>query len=152
MVMKKTEYLKVRKTKMPDFIIKTAGWLFPYVIPSQLRMFLLKLMGVKLGKKIYIGRMTLIDDNFPELLTIEDDVIISYGCMIFMHDASKPDDMTVAPVTIKKGAYLGLASRVLQGVTIGENAVVGACALVTKDVAPGQTVIGIPARPIEKKM
>lgn len=52
----------------------------------------------------------------------------------------------LAPVRIEADAFLGAGSIVLPGVTIGESAIVGAGAVVTADVAPGTTVVGVPAR------
>jgi maltose O-acetyltransferase len=56
--------------------------------------------------------------------------------------------MTFAPVTIREGAWLGAHVCVLPGVTIGRNAVVGAGAVVTKDVPDGTVFAGVPARPL----
>ena len=53
-----------------------------------------------------------------------------------------------APVRIERGAFLGIRSVVLQGVTIGENAYVGAGAVVTADVPPRTLVVGNPARAV----
>lgn len=54
----------------------------------------------------------------------------------------------LAPVVIEDDADLGVGAIVLPGVTIGRGAQVGAGAVVTRDVAPGKTVVGMPARPI----
>ncbi len=53
------------------------------------------------------------------------------------------------PVTIGKDVWIGGAAIVLPGVTIGDGAIVGAGSVVTRDVAPGATVVGNPARPLE---
>ncbi len=55
------------------------------------------------------------------------------------------------PITIGDRVFLGQRCVVLGGVTIGDGATVGAHAVVTKDVAPGQTVVGIPARPVGRE-
>ncbi|MCK5534925.1 sugar O-acetyltransferase, partial [bacterium] len=52
----------------------------------------------------------------------------------------------VSPVIIRKRAFIGTGAIILPGVEVGESAVVGAGAVVTKDVVPGITVIGIPAK------
>ncbi|MFH1367778.1 MAG: acyltransferase [Elusimicrobiota bacterium] len=142
------EYEKTRKLPAPKMLIKLIGWIFPFSMPCKIRPWLLRVAGANIGKHIFIGRMCVIDDNFTELLTIEDDVIISYGAMIFCHDRSKPETV-LGPVVLKKGCYLGFGCLVLPGVTVGENAIVGAGAVVTKDVPPGVTVVGIPASPIK---
>ena len=103
-------------------------------------------MGIVVGKDVFIGKYCLIDDTFPELITIEDGVNISFGVTIVAHDASKGK---VAEVIIKKDAYLGTRSVILPGVIIGEKAVIGAGAVVTRDVQPETKVAGVPARKIE---
>jgi sugar O-acyltransferase (sialic acid O-acetyltransferase NeuD family) len=55
-------------------------------------------------------------------------------------------------VTLGDGVLVGTGAQILQYISIGENAVVGAGSVVTKDVEPGRTVVGIPAKPLEKKM
>jgi acetyltransferase-like isoleucine patch superfamily enzyme len=145
----RAQYLAGKPKRALKAVRLIAGWLFPFTAPNFLRIWLLKIMGAQVGRKVYIGRHTIVDPNYPELLTLEDNVMISYGCFIFMHDSSVPE-IAVGKVVIKKGAYLGLSSVVLPDVTIGEGAVVGACALVTKDVAPHTTVVGIPAKPVVK--
>ena len=47
---------------------------------------------------------------------------------------------------IEDGAFLGAGAIVLPGVTVGRDAIVGAGAVVTRDVPPGETVVGVPAR------
>jgi acetyltransferase-like isoleucine patch superfamily enzyme len=56
------------------------------------------------------------------------------------------------PIRIGKDAWIGRCVAILPGVTIGEGAVVGANAVVTKDVAAGDVVAGVPARPIRKPL
>ena len=79
------------------------------------------------------------------------------------HDCVLGDFVTLAPrasvngrVVIEDEVYVGAGATILQGIanrpiTIGKGAVIGAHALVTKDVAPGATVVGAPARPLAKK-
>ena len=54
------------------------------------------------------------------------------------------------PVTINDGAWICIGATILPGVTIGENAVVAAGAVVTKDVAPDTVVAGVPARFVKR--
>lgn len=52
--------------------------------------------------------------------------------------------------TIEDGAFVGTGARVLGGITVGAGAKIGANAVVMDDVAPGDTVVGIPARPVRR--
>ena len=54
--------------------------------------------------------------------------------------------LLTAPITVGENAFIGARAFVLPGVDIGDGAVVGACSVVTKTVAPGRTVKGNPAR------
>jgi len=123
-------------------------------IPSGLRLSLYRAMGVRIGRGVFVGLDTWLDDQFPELITIEDEVVISFRVMVIVHDDARrmeailpgQADGTVAPVTLKRGCYLGAGCILLPGVTVGERAVVGAGAVVTRDVPAGKVVVGTPAR------
>lgn len=112
--------------------------------------------GVSIGKRCKISSHSFLCEG----VTIEDNVFIGHGVM-FINDkfprATNEDgspqteaDWAVIPIIIKKGASIGSNATILAGVTIGENALVGAGAVVTKDVANGETVAGVPARPVAK--
>ncbi|MCS0498042.1 acyltransferase [Protaetiibacter mangrovi] len=90
---------------------------------------------------------------------IEEGVDIARGCYItdHSHGFDDPDAfirdqplVRVAPVRICRGAWLGQNVVVLPGVTIGENAVVGANSVVREDVPPRAVVAGVPARVIRQ--
>jgi UDP-2-acetamido-3-amino-2,3-dideoxy-glucuronate N-acetyltransferase len=88
---------------------------------------------------------------------IEDEVFVSHG-VIFINDkfprataeGSLKDegDWELLPTTVDRGATLGSGAVVAGGVRIGQGALVGAGAVVTRDVEPGQVVVGNPARPL----
>jgi acetyltransferase-like isoleucine patch superfamily enzyme len=123
-------------------------------IPNGLRLQLYRGMGVAIGRNVFVGLDTWLDDQFPELIEIEDDVTISFRVTVVVHDDARrmnavipgAGDGTVAPVRLKRGCYLGAGCLILPGVTVGERAVVGAGAVVTRDVPPGKLVLGVPAR------
>ena len=58
------------------------------------------------------------------------------------------DDWELLPTVVERGASLGSGAVILGGVTIGAAATVGAGAVVTRDIAPNETVVGNPARPL----
>lgn len=111
-------------------------------IPSRLRM----------GSHVWIDKNVNLYD--VERITIGDNVIISDGAYICTatHDVtSRAFELVTAPVTIKSCAWIAAKAIVLPGVTIGEGAVVGAGAVVTKDVEPWAIVAGNPARVVRKR-
>ena len=88
-------------------------------------------------------------------VTIEDEVFIGHGVM-FINDRrpqatvdgrlQKDGEWALIPTRICKGASIGSGAVILCGVTVGENALVGAGAVGTRDVAPGVVVTGVPGR------
>lgn len=85
-------------------------------------------------------------------------VLLNPGC-ILAHDAVLGDFATLEPavalaggVVVGNGASLGIGARVLPRLSIGAGAVVGGGAVVTQDVAPGQQVAGVPARPLGQSL
>lgn len=87
-------------------------------------------------------------------VTLGDHVHLNPGCIIG-HDAALGEFVSVNPgaivsggVTAESTSLVGAGSIVLQGLTVGKDAIVGAGACVTRDIAPGTTVVGVPARPL----
>jgi len=81
-------------------------------------------------------------------VTLEDDVFVGPN-VTFTNDLeprSRNAAAKLLPTLVKKGASIGANATILPGITIGEGAMVGAGSVVTKDVPPGVTVVGNPAR------
>lgn len=81
-------------------------------------------------------------------ITIDDGAMIAANVQIISnnHDLYERQIITCKPVHIGKNAWIGAGATILPGVTIGDNAVVGAASVVTRDVAPDTVVAGNPAR------
>ncbi|MFO7870484.1 MAG: acyltransferase [Kiritimatiellia bacterium] len=94
----------------------------------------------KMGQYVDIGAFTYI--NADKGVTLEDDVQIGAHCAIY---SVSTIDGKEGPVVLKKDSKVGAHSVVMPGVTIGENAVVGAMSFVNKDVPAGATAYGVPA-------
>lgn len=84
-------------------------------------------------------------------------VILNTGCSVD-HHSTIGDFVHIAPgvhmggeVVVNARAFVGIGAVVLPGIRIGEGSIVGAGAIVTRDVAPGATVVGCPARPISRR-
>ena len=115
---------------------------------SSFRVFLHRITGTKIGTNIFLAPYVFIDDQFPELITIEDNAIISFRTTIIAHDDSRG---IVSPVTIKRNAWIGACAIILPGVIVGEKAVVGAGTVIAKDVPSKTTVVGAEIRIINKE-
>jgi acetyltransferase-like isoleucine patch superfamily enzyme len=94
--------------------------------------------GVHIEDNVFIGHnVTFINDKHPRATNID-------GSM------QSEADWKVVETFIKKGASVGSSSTILCGVTIGENSIIGAGAVVTKDVPPNSIAAGVPAKVIKK--
>ncbi len=112
---------------------------------------------INYGKNTNIGKNVFInfDCTFLDLggITIEDGVMIAPKVSLLSegHPVNPNDRQSLVPghIHIKKNAWIGAGATILPGVTIGENAVVAAGAIVTKDVPANTIVGGIPARHVK---
>jgi len=129
---------------------------FPY--PPSFRVRLQRRRGVIIGEHVFMGVQCFIDPPYPHLVTIEDYVSLAGRVMILAHsDPTEPlrgllgpSGAKIAPVHIKRGAWISVGSIILPGVTIGENTIVAAGAVVTKSMPDHCVVAGVPARVIKK--
>jgi len=112
--------------------------------------------GARIGCRVKISSHTFICEG----VTVEDDVFIGHGVM-FINDKypratnalgqlQTEADWICVPTLIKRGASIGSNATILCGVTIGEEAIVGAGSVVTHDVPPGAIVVGNPARIMQR--
>lgn len=108
--------------------------------------------GARIGNHCKISSHTFICEG----VVIEDGVFVGHG-VTFTNDRfpratasngalQTAADWTCVPTLIKSGASIGSGATLLCGITVGENAIVGAGSVVTKDVPPGAVVAGNPAR------
>ena len=130
--------------------------LFGYKVPESLRVF--PPFYSDFGKNIHVGENVFINAccHFQD----HGGVTLGDGCQIghnvvfaTLNHGLQPSERGItypAPIIIGNNVWVGSNSTILQGVTIGDNAVVAAGAVVTKDVEPGTIVGGVPARFIKK--
>ena len=90
--------------------------------------------GVIIEDEVFIGHnVTFINDLYPRSTTAKGEI-------------QRDNDWSCIPTVIKKGASIGSSSTILCGLTIGENAIIGAGSVVTHDVPAGTIVAGNPAQ------
>lgn len=130
---------------------------------------LVNLYGCRIGDETKIGAFVEIQRNASvgarckisshsficEGVTIEDEVFVGHGVM-FINDRlpratvdgqlQTDKDWKVVPTRVRRGASIGSGAAILCGITIGERALIGAGAVVTRDVPADTTVAGVPAR------
>lgn len=101
-----------------------------------------------LGNNVSVGDRTQI--HAGERVEIGEDTLISWDCVIMDRDYHDPDGVkeVTAPVHIGRHVWIGCRVIILKGVTIGDNAVIGAGSVVTRDVPAGMLAAGNPARVI----
>jgi len=149
-----------------------AKWM-PYYVGRSWRVFLLERFGMKRNGHVMIyptvkvwapwnvemGSYVAIDDDVnlysADKIKIGTKVAISRNAFICTasHDITKANrPLVTAPIEICDGVWIGAHAIILPGVTVGEGAVVGACAVVTKDVEPWTVVAGNPAKFIKKRV
>jgi acetyltransferase-like isoleucine patch superfamily enzyme len=112
---------------------------------------------VEIQKNASIGRLCKISSHtfVCEGVSIEDEVFIGHGVM-FINDRfprataagglQTESDWQVVPTRVRRGASIGSGAVIMCGVTIGARAMVGAGAVVTRDVPDDEVVAGVPAR------
>ncbi len=143
-----------------SFFGKVIQWMamtrFPIGAKNRCR--LERLRGVNIGKHVFLGGGNILDRVCPGLITIGDEVSLAGGVNILTH--SNPTGPlreilgesyhVLAPVHIKRGAWIALNVVILPGVTIGENSIVATGAVVMKDVPSYTMVGGTPAKFIKE--
>ncbi len=105
---------------------------------------LLRAIGVGVGNGVSWGLESTPDVFWPELITVEDGAIVGYDATLLCHEFLQEEYRT-GPVRVGERAMIGAGAVVLPGVEIGAGARVAANSLVTKDVPPGATAVGVPA-------
>jgi len=106
--------------------------------------------NIKLGKNVFINHACTFMDRGG--ITIEDDTKIGPKANLITSnhplDPDRRKELISTPIWIKKNVWIGAAATILPGVTVGENSVIAAAAVVTQDVPSNTVVAGVPAKVI----
>ncbi len=153
---------RVLKTYRDGFLLKYGmnSWLLSPILPRKLRPSILRKIGCKVGKNVFIGDNVKVDAGHADLITLEDHVHVAGGCRLLCHQRDLSnycigDDYAklgykLAPIHLKKGCLIGMESFVFPGVTVGEGAIVGAGSLVTHDIPAWTIATGRPAKVVKQ--
>lgn len=142
-------------------LLSMMNWvIFEPIAPRMFRPFLLRRMGCKVGKNVFIGDHVIVDLSHADLITLEDHAHIASGTRLLCHQRDLSnycigDDYAklgyrLAPIHMKKGSLVGMESFVMPGVTIGEGAIVGAGSLVAKSIPDWTVAVGRPAKVVRQ--
>lgn len=161
MNIKKIIYEKLTKRAAPYYydysifkiLIKPLRkWLVNVVAANSpfncVRVSIYRMCGFKIGKNVFIGMRCYLDDMCYDLMTIGDNVTISYGVFFACHGKNQKH----LPIVIEDNVYIGMRASIITknktetGITLGNGCIIGACALVNKDIPAGRTAVGVPCR------
>jgi UDP-2-acetamido-3-amino-2,3-dideoxy-glucuronate N-acetyltransferase len=112
--------------------------------------------NAKIGKNVKVSSHTFICEG----VTIEDNVFVGHN-VSFINDKypratteggnlQSESDWKVVPTIVKRGVSIGTSTTILCGVTIGENSIIGAGSVVTKNIPPNVIAFGVPAKVIKE--
>ena len=121
----------------------------------NLRVYLHRMRGVKIGKNCGIARDAILETAYPNLISIGDGSYIGIGVIITGHFRDEPPmkdrfKKETVSVNIEKDVLIGPGSIILPHLTIGEGSVVNAGSVVTRSVPPHMMVQGNPAKPVAR--
>lgn len=138
------QYKNPLKQAKNYFIVLVCGVLPPCEIKNSL----FRLMGCRIGKNVSIANGGILDPIFPELIKIEDNVLIGWGTKLFTHEFT-PNSVRIGTVLVKKGSMVGEFSVVRPGVIIGKNSMIAAMSFVNEDVEDDMWEGGVPIHVIK---
>ena len=144
---------------------------FPVIVLNQLQG---DKNGMEFKEQADLGELTVMNTTIANTATIGQGSIICMDCIIstevqigefvflnigsmVCHDGKIENYVTLSPdvklagnVHVKQGTEIGIGTKIIQGITIGENSIIGAGAVVVRDIPSNCTAVGVPAKPIKQ--
>ena len=125
-----------------------AMWLISKLPWSTLKIPLYRLMGVRIGRRVYIAPWVFLDGMYPHLIELGDGCILGGGCKLLTHE-NTVDRFRIGSVVVGANSVVGAFSIVRSGVSIGANASTAPGSVIMKDVPDNRVAIGNPARVVK---
>lgn len=125
-------------------------YLAKYSPSLNLKVFLYRLTGAKIGRNVSIGLAVVFDVFYPHLITIEDNAVVGYNSVILCHEFLVRD-ARIGPVVIGRDVMVGANSTILAGVTIGDGTEVSAMSLVNTHLPAGVLAGGVPVKVLRSR-
>ena len=137
--------------RFKDHVLNVWAQTMPW---NKLRISMQRQRGVRIGKNVHVGTYVNMDLPYPYFITVEDGVSLAGSITILTHN--KPlkfhqncSPSYIAPVVVRKNAWVAVNVTILPGVEIGEGAIVASNSLVNKDVPALTLCGGVPAKVIK---
>ncbi len=152
---------RIYKTYRDTFLLRffMDSWLLSPLTPRLIRPAILKIIGCKVGKNVFIGSQIWVDSGHAELIEIDDHAHVDARVILLCHKRDLnnyfiQDDYTKLPykkgiIHLCKGCSIGTNTMIMPGVTVGEGSIVGAYSLVTKDIPAWTIAVGRPAKVVK---
>lgn len=102
--------------------------------------------GVTVMPGAIVGAAATLGDN----TIVNTGAIVEHDCVVERHAHLATGSSLAGGIRIGEGAHVGIGASIIESITVGEFALVGAGAVVIRDVAPGTTVVGVPAKPLAR--
>ena len=120
------------------------------ILPLYTKKYILRnIVGLKIGHNVAIAPEVEFDPFYPDLIEIEDNVVMGMDCYILTHEFL-PGKFRFSRVKICKDVMISAFCTIRSGVTIGQGSQVAMCSLVNKDLPPYELWGGVPAKFIKK--
>lgn len=117
-------------------------------LPVEIKTPLYRAAGVDIGSRSVLSPDVVVDPFFPEKISIGEDSIVGWGTKLLTHEGYS-DEWHVGSLDIGDDVTVGHGCSTRPGITIGDGATVAAHSFVNRDVAPGETVGGVPIRTLD---
>lgn len=122
--------------------------------PSEIKNNFYRAIGVKIGENVSIAPDAIIDPIFPELIRIDDGVLIGWGTKLYTHEFTQTT-CRIGTIHLKKNSMIGEWSVVRPGTVLGENSLIAAMSFVNEDVPDNTVEGGVPIhiiRHVDRKL
>jgi len=134
---------KIEK-KLTNFNLQFESIIDPSAIVDQ------KTLDLGKGAIIAPGVIILPDVKIGDHVLVNYNTVIGHDCKIGRFSTLAPNVTLAGKVSIQKGAYIGLGSNIIQGLSVGEWTIIGAGATVIRDLPPKVVAVGTPAKPVKQ--